>query len=90
MTDESKLAHRLTAILSDLIAIPSPHPPGDTREICAYIRKRYEGAGYRCQTLTRAEGVDNVVASTGARREGLTPELSPSAGNNLFVFALPD
>ncbi len=65
MTDESKLAHRLTAILSDLIAIPSPHPPGDTREICAYIRKRYEGAGYRCQTLTRAEGVDNVVASTG-------------------------
>jgi hypothetical protein len=30
-----------------------------------------------------------VVASTGARREGLTPELRPSAGNNLFVFALP-
>ena len=36
------------------------------------------------------DGTQYVVASTGARREGLTPELRPSAGNNLFVFALPD
>ena len=36
------------------------------------------------------DGRQYVVASTGARAEGLTPELSPSAGNNLFVFALPD
>ena len=35
------------------------------------------------------DGRQYVVASTGARREGLTPELRPSAGNNLFVFALP-
>ena len=35
-------------------------------------------------------GRQYVVASTGSRTEGLTPELHPSAGNNLFVFALPD
>ena len=31
-----------------------------------------------------------VVASTGTRTSGLTPDLRPSAGNNLFVFALPE
>ena len=36
------------------------------------------------------DGRQYVVASTGARREALTPELRPSAGNNLFVFALPE
>ena len=36
------------------------------------------------------DGRQYVVASTGSAVEGLTPELRPSAGNNLFVFALPD
>ncbi len=36
------------------------------------------------------DGRQYVVASTGTRTEGLTPELRPSAGNNLFVFALPN
>ena len=36
------------------------------------------------------DGRQYVVASTSARRSGLTPELQPSAGNNLFVFALPE
>ena len=36
------------------------------------------------------DGKQYVVASTGTRRQGLTPELTPSAGNNIFVFALPD
>ena len=36
------------------------------------------------------DGRQYVVASTGSRAEGLTPELHPSAGNNLFVFALPE
>ena len=35
------------------------------------------------------DGRQYVVASTSARRSGLTPELRPSAGNNLFVFGLP-
>ena len=36
------------------------------------------------------DGRQYVVASTGSRREGLTPEVQPSAGNNIFVFALPN
>ena len=36
------------------------------------------------------DGRQYVVASTGPAAEALTPELRPSAGNNLFVFALPD
>ena len=66
MTNEAKLAQDLTALLGDLIAIPSTYPPGDTRDICAYIRKRFERAGYACETPSRAEGVANVVARTGS------------------------
>jgi len=65
MANETELARELTAILGELIAIPSIYPPGDTREICASIRARYERAGYHCQTLSRAEGIDNVVARSG-------------------------
>ena len=39
------------------------------------------------------DGRQYVVASTSASdggSSGLTPELRPSAGNNLFVFALPE
>ncbi len=36
------------------------------------------------------DGRQYLVASTGTRTEALTPELRPSAGNNLFVFALPN
>ena len=39
------------------------------------------------------DGRQYVAASTGNRSaallSGLTPELRPSSGNNLFVFALP-
>ncbi len=72
MINEKKLARELAAILSDLIAIPSAYPPGDTKEICAYIAARYASAGYQCQTLSRTEGIDNVVARTG----GGAPQLA--------------
>ena len=66
MTNEIDLTQDLTALLRDLIAIPSTYPPGDTRAICTYIRERFERAGYACDTPSRAEGVHNVVARTGA------------------------
>ncbi len=66
MIDENELARELTAILSELIAIPSTYPPGDTREICAYIARRYKDAGYHCQTLSRTEGIASVVARSGS------------------------
>ena len=35
------------------------------------------------------DGRQYVAASTSTRISGLTPDVRPSAGNNLFVFALP-
>ena len=36
------------------------------------------------------DGRQYIVASTSTRISGLTPDLRPSAGNNLFVFALDE
>ena len=66
MTNEILIRQDLTKLLNDLIATPSTYPPGDTTEICAYIRKWYEQLGYRCQTLSCEEGVHNLVAAIGS------------------------
>ncbi len=63
--DEIRVAEDLTAILSDLIAIPSEFPPGDTSEICAYAAERLTRAGYGTDTVTNAEPVANVIARMG-------------------------
>src|SRR5215813_4927986 len=61
-TMSKKLASDLIAILSDLIALPSPYPPGTSVEICAYAAKRLKTAGYKVTIASRKKGVDNVVA----------------------------
>jgi acetylornithine deacetylase/succinyl-diaminopimelate desuccinylase-like protein len=61
-----KIESDLVAILSDLIALPSPYPPGTSVEICAYAAKRLRKAGYKVEIATHKKGVDNVVA----RRKG--------------------
>ncbi|MBI3517113.1 MAG: ArgE/DapE family deacylase [Proteobacteria bacterium] len=66
MTDRAALATALTACLADLVAIPSPFPPGDTAKICAYAADRLKRAGYRTEVAHRTPGVDNVVASLGS------------------------
>ncbi len=65
MTDSIVLGDHLVAALSDLIAIPSPFPPGETAAICSYAAGRLAAAGYRVETVSRTPGVDNVVASIG-------------------------
>jgi acetylornithine deacetylase/succinyl-diaminopimelate desuccinylase family protein len=63
--DEAALADELVAILGHLIALPSTVPPGDTREIAAFVSGRLRSAGYATETASRAEGLDNVVATLG-------------------------
>src|SRR6188768_700818 len=58
----------LVSLLTDLIALPSPYPPGTSVEICAYAGQRLKKAGYKVEIATRTRGVDNVVA----RRKGKT------------------
>ena len=64
------LAKPLVSILSDLIAIPSPFPPGESTAICAYAAKRLTVAGYKVETVRKVKGVDNVVARLKGRQKG--------------------
>ncbi|MEK7687044.1 MAG: ArgE/DapE family deacylase [Pseudomonadota bacterium] len=65
-----KMQSELVAILTDLIALPSPYPPGTSVEICAYAAKRLKKAGYKIETATKTKGVDNVVARRKGKGKG--------------------
>lgn len=65
-----KMQSELVAILTDLIALPSPYPPGTSVEICAYVAKRLKKAGYKVETVTKTRGVDNVVARLKGKAKG--------------------
>lgn len=59
--------HPVLDILSDLIAIPSTFPPGDTSAIAAYAAHRLRAAGYDVQVLDRDRPeIANVVAKLGS------------------------
>src|ERR1043165_2445204 len=60
----------LVSILSDLIALPSPYPPGTSVEICAYAARRLKKAGYKVEIATHKKGVDNVVARRKGKAKG--------------------
>jgi succinyl-diaminopimelate desuccinylase len=68
MTED--LGPQLVAILSDLIAIPSPYPPGKSVEIAAYAAERLKKAGYEVEIATKTAGVDNVVARMKGKARG--------------------
>lgn len=55
----------LPNLLSALVAAPSPTPPGSTVAVCKVIADTLRASGYAVQTLSRADSVDNVVASLG-------------------------
>jgi acetylornithine deacetylase/succinyl-diaminopimelate desuccinylase family protein len=65
-----KMQSELVAILTDLIALPSPYPPGTSVEICAYAARRLKKAGYKVETVSRSRGVDNVVARLKGKGKG--------------------
>ena len=66
MTDRRALAERLFRTLRDLVAIPSPFPPGDTVAIAAFAADFLERLGYRVDRHSRKPGIVNVVARLGA------------------------
>ena len=65
-----KIDSDLVSILSDLIALPSPYPPGTSVEICAYAARRLKKAGYKVEITAKTRGVDNVVARMKGKRRG--------------------
>ena len=69
--ERKRTTDAIKAILSDLIAIRSTDPPGDTTAICAYAADRLSAAGYAVETLSRAEGIANAVGRMGEGRPSL-------------------
>jgi len=63
--NDDRQALLLTELLTDLIAIPSTYPDGNTEAIAAYCVRRLEAAGYALQCL-RSGSVANVVARLGS------------------------
>ena len=59
------LADTLQAILTELIALPSTTPPGDTQAICAAAAERLTAAGYRVALPMRTPPIANLVARLG-------------------------
>lgn len=57
----------LESLLGDLIRIPSPTPPGDTRRVARFIAGELEGTGARVQILAPPEKpeAESVVATLG-------------------------
>ena len=56
----------ISKILTELIALPSSFPPGDTEAISAYTEKRLKKAGYQTGIYSRSPPIDNVVAKMGS------------------------
>ncbi len=63
---EERIARRVTELLTDLIAIPTGYPPGETREMAAYLARVLGAAGYEVGVHACVEGLDNVVARLGS------------------------
>ncbi|MFL2668695.1 MAG: M20 family metallopeptidase [Alphaproteobacteria bacterium] len=57
---------QISKILTELIALPSSFPPGDTEAISAYTAKRLKKAGYQTEIYSRCPPIANVVASMGS------------------------
>jgi succinyl-diaminopimelate desuccinylase len=68
VSDRRALGERLFGILRDLVAIPSPFPPGDTVAIAAFAADFLGRFGYRVDRHSRKPGIDNLVARLGAGR----------------------
>ena len=62
---------RIMSFLSRLVAIPSCYPPGDTREVCAYVAEILAGWGYATSMVSRETAIANVVATLGEGRPQL-------------------
>lgn len=62
----------LASLLSDLVALPSPSPPGDTSLAAAYAARRLRQVGYSTEVLARSNQMENVVATLGSGSPNLT------------------
>jgi succinyl-diaminopimelate desuccinylase len=55
----------MVGICRDLVAIPSPNPPGDTTDVAAYITRFLEAAGLPVKVYAREPHKPNLVSVIG-------------------------
>ena len=70
--ERKALEQQLFTLLAELVAIPSPYPPGDTSRIAAYCRDVLSSCGYEVALHEKRKGVHNVV---GRKRGAAGPSL---------------
>jgi acetylornithine deacetylase/succinyl-diaminopimelate desuccinylase-like protein len=68
---EEQVEQRLVSLLTDLVAIPTVYPPGDSTRMAAYLARVLGDAGYEVAVHARVPGMDNVVARLGSGRPSL-------------------
>jgi acetylornithine deacetylase/succinyl-diaminopimelate desuccinylase family protein len=56
---------RVTALLSDLVSLASPNPPGEERAVSAYVAEVLRDAGCRVSEVEVLPGRANVMAACG-------------------------
>ena len=66
--DDAAIAADLRGYLTDMIAIPSMYPPGNTRSICEYAAERFRSAGYRVAAHEHRAPIQNILAEIGEGR----------------------
>jgi len=63
--DQPRTTAEITSLLTDLIAIPTAYPPGNTSRMASYLVQVLEAAGYHTEVHAAEPGLDNVVARLG-------------------------
>ena len=62
---QSNIRKELCQYLTDLVAIPTAYPPGDTTKMADYLVPFFQGLDYKVETYSSMEGMVNVVARMG-------------------------
>lgn len=76
---ESDLKSSLVALLSDLIAIPTTYPPGNTVDFCNYVENRLRPCDFQMKRYMSCSPTDNLVVRIDS------PSMSPSIAFNVHV-----
>jgi acetylornithine deacetylase/succinyl-diaminopimelate desuccinylase family protein len=68
---DAKLAKKLTDLLSDLVAISTIFPPGESSQMAKHIADILDAVGYKVEIISAEIGLDNVVAKMGSGKPSL-------------------
>ncbi len=77
MENQEDITGELRRLLTDLVAIPTAYPPGDTTEMATHLVSFFEALSFNVSTHEYEKGMVNVVARMGSE--------SPQLALNIHV-----